>query len=167
MAWKRSVVLALLLAAGIPTAAIPAAEAAVAVRFVAPERFHAEEFRSPYRREPLVRELSRFLAGLGDRYLKPGQELRIDILNVDLAGREEPWRRGPDVRVMRDTTPPRVKLRYVLQERGRTLRQAEETVMDWDYLSNVAARNSSEWLPYEKAMLREWFRRRFGDLKAR
>lgn len=143
-----------------------AAAAGVVVRFVSPERYSDLDFRSPSKREQLVREFERFLTAQGARYLRPGQRLSIEVLDIDLAGREEPWRmRLGDVRVMRDITPPAVKLRYVLEEGGRAVRRGEETVLDWNYLSNISARNSSEWLPYEKAMLRDWFRRRFGDLR--
>lgn len=158
----------ILVALGVIATGIATANAAVVVRFVRAERFHDEDFRSPSKREALTRELSRFLVGLGDRYLKPGETLTIEVLDVDLAGRNEFWRRSVDeVRVMRDTTPPRVRLRYELTERGRVLRQAEETVMDWDYMSDLSARHASEWLSFEKAMLRDWFRRRFGDLVPR
>jgi len=164
MALLRGLFLGFLVLAVVPSVS----QAAVAVRFVGAERFYDEDFRSASKREALTRELSRFLGTLGGRYLPPGQTLSIDILDVSLAGRNEPWRRtAADVRVMRESTPPRIRLRYVLSERGRVLRQAEETLLDWDYLSNVSARNSSEWLPYEKAMLRDWFRRRFGDLAPR
>ncbi|QCI67726.1 DUF3016 domain-containing protein [Phreatobacter stygius] len=141
-----------------------AALAGVNVRFVAPERFADQDFRSPYKREPLMKELERFLQRVGELYLRPGQTLRIEVLDVDLAGRYEPFNtRFNDVRVMRDVTPPRVKLRYRLEAAGRTLASAEETVSDLNYLMNIQARNSGEWLPYEKAMLRDWFRRRFGE----
>lgn len=157
---SRIVAVATLLALLLPGAAL----AGVTVRFIAPERFGDQDFRSPYKREPLMKELERYLQRMGERYLRPGQTLSIAILDVDLAGRYEPFNtRFSDIRVMRDMTPPRVKLRYRLEMAGRTLASAEETVADLDYLMNVQARNSSEWLPYEKAMLRDWFRRRFAE----
>lgn len=157
---------ALLLALAALFALASAAAAEVDIRFASPERYSDLDFRSPFKRERLVREFDRFLRAEGGRYLRPSQTLRIEVLDIDLAGREEPWRmRLGDVRVMRDITPPAVKLRYVLEERGRVIRRGEEQLLDWNYLSNISARNSSEWLPYEKALLRDWMRRRFGDLR--
>lgn len=157
---------ALLIALAALLALASAAAAGVDVRFVGAERYSDLDFRNPYTRERLVREFDRFLRTEGARHLRPGQTLRIEVLDIDLAGRQEPWRmRLGDVRVMRDITPPAMKLRYVLEERGRVIRRGEERLLDWDYLSNISARNSSEWLPYEKAMLRDWLRRRFGDLR--
>jgi hypothetical protein len=143
-----------------------AAAARVDIRFVQPERFVDEDFRNTYTRDRLVAEFERFLKAEGARHVRAGQTLRLEVLDIDLAGRNQPFAsRLGDVRVMRETTPPSVKLRYVLEERGRVVARGEETLLDWNYLSNVRARNSSEWLPYEKAMLRDWFRRRFGDLQ--
>jgi len=140
-----------------------AAAARVDVRFVQPERFVGEDFRNTYSRERLVAEFDRFLKAEGARHVRAGQTLRIEVLDIDLAGRNQPFAsRLGDIRVMREMTPPSVRLRYVLEERGRVVARGEETLLDWNYLSNVRARNSSEWLPYEKAMLRDWFRRRFS-----
>ena len=141
-----------------------AAKAGVVVQFVAPDRFADADFRRPAGREALMRELERHLKGLGDRYLPPLQTLTIEITDLDLAGRYEPFNIGfNEVRGMRDITPPRVKLSYRLAAGGRTLAAGTETVSDLNYLSNIRARNASGSLPYEKAMLDDWFRRRFGE----
>jgi hypothetical protein len=141
-----------------------AAAARVDIRFIQPERYVDEDFRNSYTRERLVAEFDRFLKAEGARHVRAGQTLRIEVLDIDLAGQNRPFAsRLGDVRVMREVTPPSVRLRYVLEERGRVVARGEETLLDWNYLSNARARNSSEWLPYEKAMLRDWFRRRFGD----
>jgi Protein of unknown function (DUF3016) len=139
------------------------AQGAVTVRFVAPERFVDDDFRNRTKGDAVMRELDRFLQTLGRRYLRPGDVMRLDVLDVQLAGHYEPFRtRGAEIRVMRETTPPSVRLRYRLTRSGRDIAQGEETVLDLNYLSNTMARNASEWLAFEKAMLRDWFRRRFG-----
>lgn len=143
-----------------------AAAARVDVRFVQPERFVDEDFRNSFARERLVAEFDRFLKAEGARRIGPHQTLRIEVLDIDLAGRNQSFAtRLGGVRVMREMTPPSIRLRYVLEERGRVVSRGEETLLDWNYLSNVSTRNSSEWLPYEKAMLRDWFRRRFGEAR--
>lgn len=144
-----------------------AAKAGVVVQFVAPDRFADADFRRPARREALMRELERYLQGLGERYLPPQQTLAITITDLDLAGRYEPFNTGfNEVRVMRDITPPRITLSYRLTAGRQTLATGDETVSDLNYLSNIRARNASGSLPYEKAMLDDWFRRRFGERRS-
>src|SRR5215472_16192852 len=76
-----------------------------------------------------------FFESIGPRYLKSGQVLTLDVLNVDLAGRIEWWRRNfYDIRIFRDVYPPRFKLNYRLAEAGRILVEGQETVVDPDYL---------------------------------
>src|SRR5690606_32102279 len=105
-----------------------AAQAAVTVNFVKPERFADEDFRSPVRRDGIVKEFDRYFHRLDKRYLKHGQTLKIDVLDIDLAGQYEPWRpRFYVVRIMRDITPPHFKLRYTLRQGGKTLISGEES----------------------------------------
>jgi hypothetical protein len=65
---------------------------------------------------------------------------------------------------LRDVYPPRFALHYRLAERGRTLLEAEETVVDPNYLANPALYfTTSDPLLFENAMLGEWLRARFAD----
>jgi hypothetical protein len=83
------------------------------------------------------------------------------VTDVDLAGRFEWWRPyAYDVRILRDITWPRIKLRYALADGGRTVLSAEEQISDLNYLMNAGVRSSSDPLKYEKAMLDDWFRAR-------
>jgi DUF3016 family protein len=67
-------------------------------------------------------------------FFASGQNLTIDILNIDLAGHYEPWRGNfSDVRIMRDATPPSVRLRYVLSEKGKRTRSGEDNLTDMNY----------------------------------
>jgi hypothetical protein len=145
-----------------PTAAL----ADVKVSFVTPDRYSDRDFRNSASRDATLDEFRRYFARLGERYLKPGQSVSIEVLNIDLAGDYEPWRtRFHDVRIMRDVTPPRFKLRYALRQGGRVVLQAEESVSDMNYLMNPSARMSSERYAYEKDMLRDWFRARFVEMR--
>ena len=48
--------------------------------------------------------------------------------------------RVQDVRILRDTTPPSIRMRYVLRRNGRVLTRSEETVSDMNYLMRPSAR---------------------------
>ena len=143
---------------------VSSAEAAVKVSFIAPERYNDRDFRFPERRNGLLKEFREIFDRLGGRYLKPGQTLEIQVLNIRLAGEYEPWRTGFDeVRILRDVTPPRVRLRYTLREGGKVLRRGEEVVSDMNYLMRSTPRLPIGRLEHEKDMLRSWFRARFAS----
>jgi hypothetical protein len=157
------------LLAGLLLAASPAAAQApdVAVTFVAPERYTDATFDGAYGekgRAPALREIREHLERLGARHLKPGERLRIAVLDVDLAGQYEPWRPSAyHVRFLRAVTPPRITLRYTLEGQAGALASGQEVVSDLDY-QRPLVRDTGR-LPYEKAMLEDWFRRRFVERK--
>ncbi|WP_336487754.1 DUF3016 domain-containing protein [Methylobacterium nigriterrae] len=147
----------------LPGLAGPAA-AQVRVLYVAPERFTDAENRiasgQPLR--ATLAEMTRILEDLGRRRLGSGESLEITVLDIDLAGFEEPGPRIPTVlRVVRDSSPPRIRLAYVLRRGGRVLARGEETLTDINFLLNSNPRFSSGPLYYERALLRDWFARRF------
>jgi hypothetical protein len=115
-------------------------------------------------REPAMDGIRQHLERLGARYLRPGQTLKIEVLDIDLAGRFEPWRPfASDVRFMRAVTWPRIKVRYSLEESGAVRSSDTEMIVDQNYLSQVGGYFQSESLRYEKTMLDDWFRARFVD----
>ena len=108
--------------------------------------------------------LQRHLQALGAEHLPEGQQLDIAILDIDLAGRFEPWHfHLHDTRIMRDITWPSVQLRYTLRGPDGEIRSAEETVTDMDYLRHSSLLPEHDRLRYEKRMLADWFRKRFGQ----
>ncbi len=118
-------------------------------------------------RQPAMDGLRQHLERLGTRYLRPGQTLKVEVLDVDLAGRFEPWRPfASDVRIMLAVTWPRIKLRYSLEEGGAVRSAATETIVDQNYLSHAGGYFASDSLRYEKAMLDDWFRARFVERRA-
>ena len=146
-------------------AAVPAARAEVTVAFTAPEKFVDAGLRrhnGPQARELALRIIRAQLVALGARYLKPNQNLAIEVLDVDLAGELEWWHGTYDIRYLRDHTWPRIKLRYTLEEGGQTVRGAEETVSDPSYQMNIVAMRSGDIMPHEKEMLARWLRSRFA-----
>jgi hypothetical protein len=163
----RKAMLAALMIAGLAPAP---ALAGVSVRFVNPERFTdagSSGFRSAD--AGVLAELKAHLQRLGGRFLAPGQNLTIDILDIDRAGMDEPWRGGGmgDVRIMRGATPPRIRLHYLLNEKGTRARSGEETLTDINYQMNPSARFGGDRLVYEKALLDDWFRRMFPRDRSR
>ncbi|MBA6119231.1 DUF3016 domain-containing protein [Pseudomonas sp. NC26] len=144
----------------------PAAQ--VEVRFNHPEKFRDASLDSAgYERGAdsyVMTTLTQYLQKLGLRYLQPGQQLVIDISDIDLAGRFEPWHsRAYDVRFMRDITWPSIDLSYTLSQPGKPDQQAKERVSDKMYLSRPGrSASNSDRLYAEKAMLDDWFRQRFA-----
>lgn len=149
------------------TASLPAlAQTRVNVRFVAPERYTDAENRagSGLSLRVTLAEMRRLFETLGDRVLAPGQSLDIDVLDIDLAGFEQPGMGAPfGLRVVNDVTPPRFRLRYVLREGRRTVLSAEETVSDLNFLTRYARSSSGQTFSYEREMLRDWFQARIAE----
>lgn len=146
-------------------AAVPAM-AAVSVTFTQPEKYADTGFYGRDKSTALA-EIEKYLKVLGERYLPPNQELKIEVLDVDLAGRIDPAsRRYHDVRVLRGRADwPQIELKYTLASEGRVLAEKQETVSDMAYLTRTPIQYGNTIYPYEKRMLEEWFKRRFGDNK--
>jgi hypothetical protein len=155
------------LAASLVTTLPLSAAAAVMVSYDQPERFTdagLDRDRDARAREAALKGISQHLEQLGQRYFGDGTVLRIEVLDVDLAGRFSPLNaRAPNVRVMGDTDWPRIKLRYTLMRDGTAASQREETVVDMNYRARPQGRYSNDLLRYEKAMLDDWFGSRFGN----
>jgi hypothetical protein len=144
--------------------------ASVNVTFVEPEHYtdlkqhdYAYGARS---RDRILDRLRTHLEKLGAKHLTEGQSLSIEVLNIDLAGRYEPFLVGHyDGRLADRVTWPSMRLRYVLTENGNEVLNAEERVSDLSYLENISIRYSNDSLRYEKAMLDEWFVKRFVKMR--
>ncbi len=147
--------------------AAPASAADLAVAFVHPETYtdaaYSHSLASERDRAEVQRDIEQHLQRLAERSLPAGDALRIEVLDIDLAGHFEPFRfRGADVRIVRDISAPRIKLRYTLSRGGQVLAQAEERLTDLGFLMGFNRYPASDRLRYEKAMLDEWFDKRFA-----
>jgi hypothetical protein len=91
------------------------ADAAVTVAFVDPAFFTDADDSTGNSTRTLL-EIKRHLERLGDRYLQPKDSLKIEVLNIDLAGRRQTLRSmTSDVRFATgDADWPRIELRYTL-----------------------------------------------------
>lgn len=108
-------------------------------------------------------ELSRYVAKRAARALPDGQRLLVTITDVQRAGRLEPWRRPPmsDVRIVRDSTPPRIDLTFQLvSTQGAVLKEGSRQLRDLGFLHRTGF-HSGELLSYEKNLIDDWMRRDF------
>ncbi|MEG0882451.1 MAG: DUF3016 domain-containing protein, partial [Janthinobacterium sp.] len=150
------------LIAGLALLASSAAWAGTEVHFSKPDQFTDVPF-DPHEREDVLKELTRHFEKLGAA-LPPGRTLKIDVTDVDLAGRENPsLRAGQDIRVMNGRVDwPRMRLHYVLEQDGKVISSGDAALSDMSYLSRINPYFSTEKLRYEKLMIDDWFSDTFG-----
>lgn len=161
----RATHIALVMLCALVPLRVGAASAEVAVRFVAPERYTDAENRlgSGLSLRVTLGEIRRILEIDGGRALRPGEQLTIDVLDIDLAGFEMPGANVPfGLRVVRDGTPPRFRLRYSLKEGRRLLLAGEEAVTDPNFLLRHP-RFSGGTFDHERNLLRDWLQRRIAE----
>ena len=136
------------------------ASAAVTVAFSHPEKYSDLPF-SPTDREQVLKELSEHFAALG-KDLPPGQDLRVEVTDLDMAGRIHPNVRGHDLRVLRGGADwPHMALRYSLESNGRVIASGEENLSDMMYLDRLSRYSDGDTLRYEKRMIDDWFKNKF------
>ena len=152
-----------LLLAGSVAAVGALAAGTVQVSYVQPERF-ADIGRARSDRDETLNQLTRHFETLGARWLSDGQTLKVDVLDVDLAGELRPFRHtGQDIRVLKGSVDwPRIKLRYTLEATGQAPRTSEQQISDMAYMRHFDRPYASESLVYEKRMLGRWFSAEFG-----
>jgi Protein of unknown function (DUF3016) len=138
------------------------AAGSVQVSFVQPEKFADVRDRA-HRAADHLAVLQRHLEEVGAPYVAQGQTLKIEVLDVDLAGEVNVSVRAHDIRVLRGRADwPRLQLRYTLEAAGGAARSGAATVSDMAYLQRMAPLHATEPLPYERRMLEEWFKAEFG-----
>ena len=161
MRLMRKTVLAALLSL---TAAV--AWAQVQVTYIKPEEFSDMPFN--------IRDREEVLAQLTDHFkqlakqLPAGQTLKVEVLDVDLAGRLYPRHSSPDeIRVMRGGADwPTMHLRYTLERDGKVVRSADEHLSNMAYQDRVNRYSNGDPLRYEKQMVDDWFQKEFMQPKA-
>lgn len=146
-----------LLVAASCTAALAAPN--VSVQWIAPERF-ADAGISIIDRERALDALTRHWQQLGQA-LPAGQELHLEITDLDLAGEPERmmW---PEIRVLRDRADwPRLSMRYALKDGQRELAAGVAELSDMAYMFGRSTQPSTidDSLRYEKRMIDAWFKK--------
>ena len=145
--------------AGLAVLAAGAASAATTVTFVEPEKFTDVPF-SQIERERTLDELRGHFEKLGAR-LPAGQDLRIEVLDVDLAGITRPTSSRPDMRILNGGADwPRVHLRYRVEQGGQVIKSGEEHLSDMTYMQHINPYTSDAALRYEKRMIDTWFNKK-------
>ena len=145
-----------------------AADPGLSVTFVHPEAYvdaaYARASAGELERAEVQRDIEQHLQRLAERGLRTGRVLRIEILEIDLAGQFEPFRFRPasEVRIFRDASWPRLRLRYTLAHGDRADEPREEQLSDMNYLASFNRYAKSDRLRYEKAMLDAWFDKRIA-----
>lgn len=157
-----------LAATGAARAAPPEAPQ-LSLRLVAPERFsdagHGRRQPGADELEALRQALEQALQPLVQRSLQPGDQLTLELLDVDLAGELQPTRTGRELRVLRGATWPRLQLRYSLLRGGSVQAQGEQQLSDLAYLDRRLAAADASRYAFEAALLRDWYQRTLQDAR--
>lgn len=161
--------LASCLAAGMSFAGVsPALTGTVEVTFINSPGYH-DAGETTLERDANLDALARHLRALAQRLLPANQVLKVEVLDVDLAGTvRTSARTGANIRVLRSGADwPRIHLRYTVEADGKPLRQGDEWVSDMTYANGITSGyRDSQALFYEKRMLDRWFKERFVDGRA-
>jgi hypothetical protein len=131
--------------------------AAATVSFINPEKMtDVPRFDSDLRSmETVLREHLNELAAR----LPAGQELKVEFLDIDLAGDVFPRVPVRDIRVMKGRADwPRMHLRYSVEQDGKVLRSGDREVADPNYLMSPGFYDK-ELYGHEKKLLDDWFRK--------
>ena len=132
------------------------------VSFVDPQKFSDGGSRLG-EAEQVRASISVHLQTLAAAHLPIDQTLRVEVLDLDLAGEVRSTRRGSDMRVLRGRADwPRITLRYSLRQGEKVLAAGEDSLADMNYLdTRVGLLAYNQSLPYERRMLTRWFEQRF------
>jgi hypothetical protein len=149
-----------LLCACLAAAASAANAGTVDVRFVN-TRQYADAGNTAWEEEANLQAIDRHLKARGQRWLPANHVLKVDVLDVDLAGAVRPFHGGTEIRVLRGGADfPRIHLKYSLEVDGKVERSGDEWLTDLNYTGRLTGERSSESLHYEKRMIDEWFKAR-------
>ena len=142
--------------AGLLALGAASASAGVTVNYVESDKFADMPFE-PWEREAVLRDLASYFAELG-KELPPGQDLTVDITDIDLAGREYPSRGTHDLRVLKGGADwPMITLRYTLTNNGQVVSSGNERLSDMMYMNRMNRYSDGDRLRYEKRMVEDWF----------
>jgi hypothetical protein len=149
--------------AGLVLLSAGGASASVTTAFSHPQNFRDLPFATSDR-EQVLRDLADHFARLG-KQLPPGQDLKVEVMDLDMAGYIRPNFRGrQDIRVLRGGADwPSMVVRYTLESNGKVIASGEDTLRDMDYLGRINRYSDGDMLRYEKRMIDDWFKAKFAQ----
>jgi hypothetical protein len=131
------------------------------VRFVDPDRF-TDLATDKWDEKANMDAIAHHFQQMAGR-LPADHVLRVDVLDVKLAGTVRQTRRG-NLRVDRNRSDaPAFRLRYTLASGGQVLKSGEERIVDLTYPHQPSARRSTTSLYDEKRLLDDWFASTFAQ----
>lgn len=140
----------------------------VDVQFANPDQF-VDAGTSQWDERDNVQRLGNYLQVLGQKYLPADQRMRIEVIDVDLAGTVQASRHDASwIRTVKGRTDyPRITVRYTLQDaRGQQVASGQEAIVDLDYTHGLPRMRDFSGLYFEKQMLDKWFKQGFVDQRA-
>ncbi|MBV8380342.1 MAG: DUF3016 domain-containing protein [Paucibacter sp.] len=161
----RSIARASLVVALLGASALAAAD--VTVEFIKPEDFiDTGRFASNGEEKSNLANLSAALKERAQKVLKPGQDMKIEVTDVDLAGEVRPVGRQMEmIRIVKPIYRPALDLRYTITEKGQEVRHGEAHMSDMNFMDRYNRYFDSEPLRYEKQMMDDWFAKEFPAVK--
>lgn len=128
------------------------------ISYVEPDRF--TDAGRGVEAERVRDALTRQFQALAAARLPADQSLRVEVLDIDLAGDPNPWLRpASEIRVLKGRADwPRLHLRYTLARGEQVLSQGDTWLSDMDYLQSLPPLRHQDGLPYEQRMLDRWMR---------
>ena len=143
------------------------AQAGVSVTFDETHHYSDVPF-DPTDRKQTLDALADHFTSLG-KYLPPGQDLHVTVLDVDLAGRMVPnFRAGHDMRVITGRADwPHMELRYSLEQNGQVIKSGDAQIQDMDYQSRITRYFDNDLFRYEKQMIDDWFDKNIAPIPRR
>lgn len=138
--------------------AAPAALAAGEVRVSFPPADKLSDIGRPLQRQRNIDTLTAHLRALASR-LPQGQVLKVEVLDVDLAGEMRLQRNGEELRVLKGGADwPRMELRWTLNGAdGKALGSGHDRLADMNYLNEPLRIGQDGPLPYETRLIDRWF----------
>ena len=158
----KTLIRTLALAGATALASANAMAGSATITFTHPETY-ADFPLYRYDRSDLLKEMADHFIKMAAR-LPANQDLKIEVLDFDLAGEQFPRVSAPrDIRVLKGQADwPHMKVRFTLTQDGQVIAQGEDLIRDMAYLHRLNRYFTGDPLRYEKQMVDDWFRNRLA-----
>ncbi|HEY4083862.1 MAG TPA: DUF3016 domain-containing protein [Burkholderiaceae bacterium] len=136
----------------------------VDVQFVKPEEFVDIGNRISVRTsDDTLKFISSALTERANAILLPGQDMKIVVKDVDLAGDVRPVGHMMDnIRIIKQLYRPSMQFSYTITQDGKMVREGSADIQDMGFMDHYNRYFRSDPLYYEKPMIDAWFDKEFG-----